>query len=457
MEGNLVDLDLLLAHVRDPGSHGHIQDAVRAYRAGARRPALTAVWVAVAFDLIAKYRELSAAGDAAATAWLDQWSKAVENESRDRLLRLERDLLDHATREFELVDPHAKRQLDRLREDRHLCAHPAFSQEASLFDPSPELVRLHITNAIELVLSQPPRQGKALLKQFQADLASTGFPVDPARLADYFEQRYLNRARPAAIRMLGIVLAKSILKGAPPEWEDRRDRVTGALQTLRDRAIETWPEIRREIVRLAEDVSPDARSRVILLLSELPEIWSDLGQATRMALTETITGTTAEELVDYSLLRGVRIPALREYTLDLIEKLTAEQLADVLREEVLLDYWPAAVKLYASSPAWRTSENRFRTLISPFSGRISSELFDGLLEAILSTSQNYSASGTPSLLREFVAATDDNDLPGRDKRDQFFQRLNGMGGGDYSTSLMMPLRRDGWAPPNPEVPDDDDD
>lgn len=48
--------------------------------------------------------------------------------------------------------------LQRLRENRHLCVHPAFSAEAELFEPSPELVRLHLVNAINLVLSQEPLQ-----------------------------------------------------------------------------------------------------------------------------------------------------------------------------------------------------------------------------------------------------------------------------------------------------------
>ena len=44
----------------------------------------------------------------------------------------------------------AGRQLERLREDRHLCAHPAFSAEALLFEPTPELVRMHLVNAVDL-------------------------------------------------------------------------------------------------------------------------------------------------------------------------------------------------------------------------------------------------------------------------------------------------------------------
>ncbi|ELR02491.1 hypothetical protein GMDG_08819 [Pseudogymnoascus destructans 20631-21] len=62
VDSSFVDIDILLTKVRNPQSRTYFLDAVRAYKAGALRAALTAAWVAIAYDLIAKYRELSAQG-----------------------------------------------------------------------------------------------------------------------------------------------------------------------------------------------------------------------------------------------------------------------------------------------------------------------------------------------------------------------------------------------------------
>ncbi|MFE8037904.1 hypothetical protein, partial [Escherichia coli] len=79
MDSGFVDLDILLTRIRHAQSKTYFLDAVKAYKAGALRGALTSAWVALVYDLIAKYRELSAMGDAAATAFLNTWDNATKS------------------------------------------------------------------------------------------------------------------------------------------------------------------------------------------------------------------------------------------------------------------------------------------------------------------------------------------------------------------------------------------
>jgi hypothetical protein len=89
VDAGFVDLDILLTRIRHPQSKVYFLDAVKAYKAGALRGALTSAWVALAYDLIAKYRELSAIGDAAATAFLLSWDNATAAGDIAKLLQLE--------------------------------------------------------------------------------------------------------------------------------------------------------------------------------------------------------------------------------------------------------------------------------------------------------------------------------------------------------------------------------
>ena len=154
MDAGFTDLDVLLTRVRNAQSKAYLLEAVRSYKAGALRAAITSTWVALVYDLISKYRELSVMGDRAATAFIANWDAATAANDTKKLLQLEGTILDYATTNTQVVNRIAKTQLERLREDRHLCAHPAFSAETELFEPSAELVRLHLVNAVNDVLSQ---------------------------------------------------------------------------------------------------------------------------------------------------------------------------------------------------------------------------------------------------------------------------------------------------------------
>ena len=279
MDSGFIDLDMLMTRIREPRSKTYFLDAVKAYKVGALRAALSSAWVALVYDLISKYRELDAMGDAAATAFLQTWDTAIVNNDVKRLLELEATIIADATENTQVLSRISKMHLERLREDRHLCAHPAFSTDADLFEPSPELVRLHLVNAIDLVLSQEPLQGKAIFEQFDVDVQSAGFPTAIQKIQDYVEQRYLARIRTQNVRNFGIVLAKSLIKGTPPQWESFREKVIASLIAVRDRAPVAWPDIRDAIPRLVNTIEPPNRLRAIAFIGAFPDFWQRTRQS----------------------------------------------------------------------------------------------------------------------------------------------------------------------------------
>jgi hypothetical protein len=53
------------------------------------------------------------------------------------MLAFEKDLLDIATNQLEFLSVIEKAYLERLKEDRNICAHPTFSADGSQFSPLP--------------------------------------------------------------------------------------------------------------------------------------------------------------------------------------------------------------------------------------------------------------------------------------------------------------------------------
>jgi hypothetical protein len=454
VDTGFVDLDILLTRIRHPQSKVYFLDAVKAYKAGALRGALTSAWVALVYDLIAKYRELSAMGDAAATAFLLSWDNATAAGDIAKLLQLEGGILEDATVNTQVVNRIARTHLDRLREDRHLCAHPAFSAEADLFEPPPELVRLHLVNAVDLVLSQEPLQGKAIFDLFDVDVQSPGFPTAYERILDYVEQRYLARVRAQNVRNFGTVLAKSLLKGVPTQWEPLHRKIIPSLVAVRERAAHAWPDVSQAIVRLIDNLEPANRPRAISFIAAFPDFWQRLQEPTRTALQATIYNANPAAL-DYRILAGVTVPQFRAVLLPLIAGLNREHLADAIASQPLAELWPRAVEEYQGSGSWRGSEANFNDLIAPFAGRLTSQQLDLLLDAIIDNGQNWDAAETDTLLLGVLRNATPADQPTPDARGRFYQYVRRVRRTDKYDDVLTFLQSDGWVLPPPEQAADD--
>lgn len=449
MDTSLVDLDVLLTRVRDPRSRGYVLDAIRAYRAGAMRPAVTAVWVAVAFDFLTKYRELASRGDAEAASFVAAWDTARTNSNSAKLVKLERELLTHAAGKLQLLEPLGLRDMNRLRDDRHLCAHPAFSTDAELFEPSAELVRLHIVNAVGLVLSQRPVQGRSILHEFSQDLLSPGFPSDPTKIADHIEQRYLSRSRTSTVRNLGSVLAKSLLRNEPAEWEPVKDKTTHCLSSLRDRRPDEWAPIETEIVRLIDELDPALRLNALPVLAMLPSILNRLETTTVAALQQSIVNFDPVEWSDLTFFRAVALDYFRVELLNLLRDTGAPDCSDVLRVAPMKEFWPVALEKYSRARNWRGAEEHFRELIEPFEEIVARDNLDNLLQVIPENSQIFDASGMAGLLFEFLEGAATHAKPSMEARTNFYEALAKLG--DWvlpQYEAIWPVwAADGWEAP----------
>jgi hypothetical protein len=201
----LVGLEELALRCVDDESRAHIREAVKCYEGGAYRAAITSAYVAVCFDLIAKMRALAGAGDTEAqtlTQSLDNLQRKQDEGDKGAvrgLLNIEKTLLETFREKFEFFGTHEFEELDRLRTDRNRCAHPTFSIITSAFSPPPELARLHIRNAVELVLSQQPKQGKAAIAVLRDLVLSPYFPDKEPDAIERLRASDLASARPSLI------------------------------------------------------------------------------------------------------------------------------------------------------------------------------------------------------------------------------------------------------------------
>jgi hypothetical protein len=141
------------------------------------RAAITLTWVAVCLDIIEKLRRLAEDGEPAAKTIVEQIDGAYE-ESESNAVKImqdvERTILITA-KQVELIDTIGERELRRLREDRHLCAHPSLRPAGEFYDPRPEYARAHLSTALHTLLVHPPIQGRKVIERFRAHLLEQTF------------------------------------------------------------------------------------------------------------------------------------------------------------------------------------------------------------------------------------------------------------------------------------------
>ncbi|MBB4099620.1 hypothetical protein [Sphingomonas kyeonggiensis] len=175
-------LDEICLRVISGVSQKLIREAIRCYEASAYRAAIISAWIAVSSDLIEKLRELAGGGDARAKeleASLDNFQERLQNNdgaSLKGLLEFERNLIDFFKQDFQFFGSNEYIEISRLREDRHRCAHPSYDFTDNIYQPSAEAARLHVVNAIELVLSRSPTSGKPALERLISLVSSRHFP-----------------------------------------------------------------------------------------------------------------------------------------------------------------------------------------------------------------------------------------------------------------------------------------
>jgi hypothetical protein len=454
MDSGFIDLDILLTRIREPRSKVYFLEATKSYKAGALRAALAAIWVAVVYDLIMKYRELAAKEDRAANEFLKKWDAANDANNVQKLLELERTIINDAVANTQIINRNDETQLTRLRDDRNLCAHPAYSTETDLFEPTPELVRLHLVNAINLVLSQWPLQGKAIVEQFGTDLTSVGFPVSSEKVQDYVEQRYLARIRPQSIKNFGTVLVKSLLKGTPPEWEIYRHKIIASLAAVRDRSPDAWAEIADMIVRLINVDEPQYRLRVVTFLGAFSDFWDRLDAPTRIALESAVANLQVDSFEEYRILYAAKLPQFRVAILNLIKGMNPEQVRTAISEDAFIDLWERGLEFYRDSGSYRGSEANFLSYIHPYAPSLSSQQLDALLEAVKENDQNWSAAMTPELLLSVLKSLQQGVFPSQNVRNVFFTNMTHYRQIERYDAVIQALRADGWVPT--PVPQDDD-
>jgi hypothetical protein len=414
LEHHLIDLDELVLSVRDRSSREYINEAVVSYRARAYRSALIATWIAVAYDIISKIRELDIQGDAEAKKFVADLDAAVALQQTDygtavqRLQAIENDLLNQALKKYEFLSPQEHTDLDRLKQDRNLCAHPAFASESLLFQPSPELVRAHITHAITHLLQHPPVQGKSALLRIKRDILEPSFPSTQKDVSEFLESRYLNRAKKTLLTNLVTVCLKTVIKRTDVDLVGKEEEVLRCLAAVKIRYQAVYAERMGAELPTITDGADDAQlKRTMLLFRTDRRCWEWLSQPSRLRLIQMVKGYAYSPADSDTMLTALEIDELRPHLVARVGALDGRDKEELLSRYQRPEFIDEAITLFASAGSFRGAERVEQSIILPMCSMFRVEHVQRVLQAAAENHQIYDAARSPAFFKDMFDRTAD--------------------------------------------------
>jgi hypothetical protein len=354
MASPLEDLDELVLKCRNRTARDYIREAISCYRVGSFRAAIVGTWVAVCFDIISKLRELALAGDKEAEKQIFTLEEARRTADFSRSLKFERELLDLAKDQFELISPIEYTDLARLQEDRNRCAHPSLTTDETSYQPPAELARLHIHSAVTHLLQHEPAQGKVAFDRVMNEINSEYFPGTLSGALNVFTSGPLKRPRDSLLKNVFLVLLKTLVKDVNPKIDKRK--VFSAVLALRKLHYKQCNEILctniSPIFRTTEDASLFLQ---LGFLNQIDEVWGFLESDVRERLQNYVENLPVTNLDNLSF--TLEFDPLRTFARRRLKKTTLNEVKLTLFFDVCEELGDWMLASYLKSDSFAEANN----------------------------------------------------------------------------------------------------
>ncbi|MFB2705927.1 hypothetical protein [Marinobacter shengliensis] len=379
-------MDELIQNVRNVHAKNYLNESIAAYRTGAYRASLIATWIAVCVDIIEKIRELSLSEDPAAKKWEQQLDKIQPNDPR-AMLDFERDLLNIACDDLQLISTIEKSHLERLKDDRNICAHPTFSDDGSQFSPPAELALAYIVQSANYLLVHPPVKGKVIVQRLYELINEPSFPEDEEKAFTLLSsENNLGRVKDSGVRNLAILIFKRIFRDETGVSQELLNRLSASLSAIQRLYPEIYDEVvSNKLVGMLSEANDTRLKRIFPFLSLRNELWSKVEHAERVRIEGLINAMSPEEISKYQVTRLVEINAeIRSQIFQKIDRLNDVEKAKVIATFPSVFFKDRSIHLFSESLSFDSAEFRGNQLILPISSTFNDKdlesVFNGAIE-----------------------------------------------------------------------------
>lgn len=391
MKRHLSNLDEILEDVRNSNSRQYLNEAISAYRVGAYRASLVTTWIAVCVDITEKIRELDIGGDSLAKKINERLTK-IEPNNFSAMMNFEREILQYACDDLQLISHIEKTHLERLKDDRNICAHPTFSTDGHQFSPNAELTLSYIVQAANYLLSQRPVKGKAVIEKTYNLIKQDSFPNDEdAAFSLLSSENQLGRAKHSSIRNLCIILLKRIFSEKEKISETLFDKIMSALGAISRIQPEVYNEtVKEKLNILLNDTEDQELKRAFPFLSRQHDSWNKVDESVKIRLDGLLMSLPKKEVIFYRITDlSEKNHRIREKYLEKIRSLDEESTISLFSSNSSWVNKDIAISLFSKSKSYDSSEIMGNKILIPLSKHFSTEDLRKVLDAALNNTGLY--------------------------------------------------------------------
>ncbi|MEO3749417.1 hypothetical protein [Streptomyces sp. B6B3] len=391
-----------------------VAEAYRCYTTGSARACMVLTWTAVCTDLIHKLYQLAEDEEGEAKAVVQRIDEARQKPDREAvrtMLDVENTILEVAEK-LDLVDFVQRRELERLKEDRNLAAHPSLRPLGELFTPSTEYARAHLTAAVDALLIHPPSQGRKAVERFREHVQEVSFVGSPV----YLTQTFFDRVKSATRRNIVVFAVKEALlelsSHGALDAGVMSDRYAACVRAFAGRdGVVVQRAIASVVGRLGQQPL-ERQIRALVRLGDLNAFWEEVDEAMKAQLAdyaERIAAIPYQPLTveETSLLGLVEIPHIRQALPSLEEKfrsLSPDQQASVIAHNragpYLSDY---VAGILTAAGSWRMAESLARSAVPSCAPHLDVRQLGDILSAWAENYECRTAAAMPELAVRFYS------------------------------------------------------
>lgn len=412
----VTDIDTLPHRVRDPNSKRLIDDALAAYRGGALRSAIVSTWIAVLYDITSKARELARLGDPALQQYVKYLDNAIENKDHNKMANIERDILDDAEEKFQIITPHEREELQRIKEDRNKCAHLSVFSEEQFYQPTPDQVRTHIVHALQYLLVHGPLQGKSALGKLFEDVKSEVFPSTEAEVREFFLSKYLNRSKDVLVENIVKMILKVFVLAIDDELFEHRQKLSWILDEIHQKRNDIFIKTSKPFFERLYGIKEEKEILSICLLLETNnQIWTWMQSSVRISFLGLIKNCTARDIIEHYVPNAYSVKEIKTKTEEKIKKLDYRKQMQIITSYPYQHFVPLGIKIFSNSENYKMAIDTGFNIILPLSDHFSYDDVISVIEATMNNDQIHGASVVIKVLTDLFDRTEKHLPNTRDK------------------------------------------
>jgi hypothetical protein len=388
---HLTNLDELIQNVRNAHAKNYINESVAAYRTGAYRASLITTWIAVCVDIIEKVRELGLSEDPAAKKYVEQLDKIQPNDPRG-MLDFEREILNIACDELQLISTIEKSHLERLKDDRNICAHPTFSDDGSQFTPPAELALSYIVQAANYLLIHPPVKGKVIVQRLYELINEPSFPENEEKAYSLLSsENNLGRVKDSGVRNLAIVILKRVFRDETGISPVLLNRLSASLSVI----YRLYPDIYNDVITtklgsMLSEANDTKLKRIFPFLRLRTELWSKVERSERVRIEGLIHSMEHEDITKFQVTKLAEVNSdIRSHLIDKLNRINDADKVKIIAAYPCLFLKDLAINLFSQSLSFDSAEHRGNKLLLPLSPNFNDSDLEKVLKGSLENTSSY--------------------------------------------------------------------